>query len=100
LNPAFSVKFVGVVGADPEVVQITEREDFQAYMADRGLVEPLYFTMDADAPDWMSVSSRGALLFDCRRLPEGVEQSSVRVSFVDSREDRTVESGREETHGV
>ncbi len=96
LNPAFSVKFVGVVGADPEVVQITAREDFQSYMADRGLVEPLYFTMDADAPDWMSVSSRGALLFDCRRLQEGVEQSSVRVSFIDSREDRTVESGRGE----
>jgi formylglycine-generating enzyme required for sulfatase activity len=96
LDPAFSVKFVGVVGADPEVVQITEREDFKAYMADRGLVEPLYFMMDSGAPDWMSVSSRGALLFDCRRLQEGVEQSSVRVSFIDSREDRTVESGRGE----
>jgi formylglycine-generating enzyme required for sulfatase activity len=92
-DPAFSVRYVGVAGGDPEIVQITKHADFLKFKREQGLVDPVYFTLDPGAPAWLSVSSRGAVLFDCRGLKDGVEQASARVRFIDSREDRVTESG-------
>lgn len=92
-NPIFSLKHTAVAGADPQVLQITELESFKEYKTRNGLVEPVQFALEVGAPPWLSLTSGGALLIDCREVTSAMTETSFRVTFADSRVDRTDERG-------
>jgi formylglycine-generating enzyme required for sulfatase activity len=92
-DPIFSLKHTAVAGADPQVLQIKELESFKQYKARNGLVDPVQFALEVGAPPWLSLTSGGALLIDCREVTSAMTEKSFRVTFADSRVDRTDERG-------